>query len=263
VTLDPDAIRRQEAASARFTVVWAEAHRRRPGNPLGMEIREFGGATAVAAHKQPQLDFLNTVVGLRGEDAGRVQAIAGFYRQSGLAARIEVPPDAHAADLMDALSRHGGTQIGFWTRLAAPARPPGEPSAPVRLPGRNEREVFGRVWAEGMEIPDGERDEAGAAAAGWADEPDVTCFLADADGVPAAAAALLVHGGVGFLATASTLRGYRRHGFQAALIGARIAAAAGAGCDLVSALAEFGSGSQRNLERAGLTVAYTPAVWRL
>lgn len=263
MTLEPDAIGRLEAASARFTVVWAEAHRRRPGNPLGMEIGEFGGATAIAARNRPQLDFLNTVVGLRGEDAGRVPAIAGFYRQWGLAARIELPPNAGAGELMDALRRHGGTQVGFWARLAAPARPPAEPPAPVRLPGRNEREVFGRVWAEGMEIPVGDRDEAGAAAADWADDPAVTCFLADAAGVPAAAAALLVHDRVGFLATASTLPGYRRQGLQGALIGARIAAAAGAGCDVVSALAEFASGSQRNLERAGLAVAYTPAVWRL
>jgi GNAT superfamily N-acetyltransferase len=263
VTFDPDAIRRLEAASARFTVVWAEAHRRRPGNPLGMEIRRFGGATAIAARARPYLDFLNIVVGLRGEDAGRVQAIAGFYRQWGLAARIELPPDTGAADLMDALSRHGGRQVGFWTRLAAPAGRPGEASAPARLLGPNEREVFGRLWAEGMEIPDSERSEAGAAAAAWADDRAVTCFVADSGGVPAAAAALLVHAGVGFLATASTLPRYRRQGLQAALIGTRVAVAAGAGCDLVSALARFGSGSQRNLERAGLAVAYTPAVWRL
>jgi GNAT superfamily N-acetyltransferase len=263
VNLDPQAIERLEAASARFTVVWAEAHRHRPGNPLGIEIREFGGATAIIARERPQLDFLNIVVGLRREDAGRVEAIAGFYHRHGRQARIELPPDAGAADLMAAMSRQGGAQVGFWTRLAAPAQAPSEPSDPVRRAGPGERELFGRVWAEGMEIPDGERDEAGAAAAGWADDSGVTCFLAQADGEPAAAAALLVHERVGFLAAASTRPGSRRRGLQAALIAARIRAAGDAGCDLVSALAEVGSTSQRNLERAGLAVAYTPAVWRL
>jgi GNAT superfamily N-acetyltransferase len=263
VNLDPQAIERLEAASARFTVVWAEAHRRRPGNPLGMEIREFGGATAIVARERPQLDFLNIVVGLRGEDAGRVEAIAGFYHRQGLRARIELPPDAGAPDLMTAMSRHGGAQVGFWTRLVASAQTPSKPSGAVRRAGAGERELFGRVWAEGMEIPDGERDEAGAAAAEWADDPGVTCFLAPADGEPAAAAALLVRERVGFLATAATRPSSRRRGLQAALIAARMRAAGDAGCDLVSALAEFGSGSQRTLERAGLAVAYTPAVWRL
>ena len=263
MNLDPQEIERLEAASARFTVVWAEAHRRRPGNPLGMEIREFGGATAIVARERPQLDFLNIVVGLRGEDAGRVEAIAGFYHRHGRQARIELPPDAGAPDLMAAMSRQGGAQVGFWTRLVAPAQALSEPSGPVRRVGPGERGLFGRVWAEGMKIPNGERDEAGAAAAGWDDDPGVTCFLAQADGEPAAAAALLVQERVGFLATASTLPGSRRRGLQAALITARMRAAGDAGCDLVSALAEFGSTSQRNLERAGLAVAYTPAVWRL
>ncbi len=49
---------------------------------------------------------------------------------------------------------------------------------------------------------------------------------------------------------------------QTALIAVRIAEAEAAGCDLVCSQAAFGSPSQRNLERAGLSVAYTKAVWR-
>jgi hypothetical protein len=55
----------------------------------------------------------------------------------------------------------------------------------------------------------------------------------------------------------------RGRGCQSALLSRRIADAAAAGCDSVASLAEFGSGSHRNLERAGLRVAFTQAVWRL
>ena len=68
---------------------------------------------------------------------------------------------------------------------------------------------------------------------------------------------------VGYLANASTLPAFRRRGVQGALIAARIADARAAGCEAVCSQAEFGSASQRNLERAGLSVAYTKAVWRL
>ena len=264
MTLDAHTIGRLEAASARFTVVWAEAHRRRPGNPLGIEIREFGRATAVAARERPDLDFMNIVVGLGGVDAGQIEAIAGFYRRHGLRARIELPPDPEAAHLMRALTRQGGAQVGFWTRLAAVTGDAHRPAdGRVRQVGVGESPLFGRVWAEGMGIPQGERGEAAAAAAAWAEDPGVTCYLAEAGGEAAAGAALLVHERVGFLAIASTRPDYRRRGLQAALIAARVQAACEAACDLVSALCEFGSASQRNLERAGLTVAYTPAVWQL
>ena len=66
-----------------------------------------------------------------------------------------------------------------------------------------------------------------------------------------------------YLANASTLPELRNRGVQTALIAARIADARAAGCDTVCAGAAFGSQSQRNLQRAGLQVAYTKAVWRL
>ncbi|HEU0194333.1 MAG TPA: GNAT family N-acetyltransferase [Gaiellales bacterium] len=262
MTLDAATVGRLEAASARFTIVWAESHRGRPGNPLGIEIRAFGNATAVAARERPDLDFMNIVVGLGSDDAGKVEAIAGFYRRHGLRARIELPPDAGARELMQAMTRQGGAQVGFWTRLVAPAAH-GRADSRVHVVAPGEASLFGRVWAEGMGIPEGEREAAGGSAATWVDDRELICFLAESDGEAGAAAALLVHDRVGFLAIASTRPHHRRRGLQAALIAARIQAAGAAGCDLVSALCEFGSDSQRNLERAGLTVAYTPAVWRL
>ena len=83
------------------------------------------------------------------------------------------------------------------------------------------------------------------------------------DGTPAGSAALTVDAGLGYLANAATLPAMRGRGCQTALLARRIADAAAAGCDTVASLAVFRTGSQRNLERAGLRVAFTQAVWRM
>jgi len=54
----------------------------------------------------------------------------------------------------------------------------------------------------------------------------------------------------------------RGGGLQSALIRARISAAAAAGSEIVCSGASWASQSQRNLERAGLRIAYTKTVWR-
>jgi N-acetylglutamate synthase-like GNAT family acetyltransferase len=97
----------------------------------------------------------------------------------------------------------------------------------------------------------------------WHGRPGWRLYLALVDGTPAGSAALTLDDGIGYLANAATLPAMRGRGCQTALLARRIADSAEAGCDTVASLAEFGSGSQRNLERAGLRVAFTQAVWRM
>jgi GNAT superfamily N-acetyltransferase len=106
------------------------------------------------------------------------------------------------------------------------------------------------------------RERERVAAEAWAGLAGVRAYLARVDGAPAAAAALRLCDGLALLANASSLPAFRRRGCQTALIGRRLADARAAGCELVCALAAFASPSQRNLERAGLRLAYTKAVWR-
>ena len=98
---------------------------------------------------------------------------------------------------------------------------------------------------------------------GWLGQPGWRLYLARVDGVAGASAALTIGDGLGYLANAATVPAMRGRGCQTALLARRIADAAAEGCDTIASLAEFGSGSQRNLERAGLRVAYTQAVWRM
>ena len=66
--------------------------------------------------------------------------------------------------------------------------------------------------------------------------------------------------GLAVLFATTVLPEFRKTGVHAALIAERLRAARAAGCDLASAVALPGSGSQRNFERAGFRVVYTKVV---
>ena len=88
-------------------------------------------------------------------------------------------------------------------------------------------------------------------------------FVAEADGVPAAAGALCIHQGVALLAGAATLPEFRGRGLQSALLAERMRHALAVGCDLAMMVTLPGSSSQRNAERNGFGIAYTRTKWRL
>jgi GNAT superfamily N-acetyltransferase len=90
---------------------------------------------------------------------------------------------------------------------------------------------------------------------------NVTCFVAELDGVIAATGALVLHEGVALLAGASTVPAYRHRGAQNALLAARLRFARSSGCDLAMITTQPGSPSQRNAERNGFRVAYTRTKW--
>lgn len=116
------------------------------------------------------------------------------------------------------------------------------------------------------------------ASRGWSDTPELaqfmldfgriytsaarmTSFIAEWDGVPAAAAGLSIQDGIALLAGASTIPEFRCRGLQTALLRARLAHGARLGCDLAMMVASPGSGSQRNAERRGFRIAYTRTKW--
>jgi GNAT superfamily N-acetyltransferase len=82
-------------------------------------------------------------------------------------------------------------------------------------------------------------------------------FLAELDGAAAGGGMMSIHQGVASFGGAGTLPEFRNRGVQKALLLARIAAAARAGCDLAMVATGPGTGSQRNVERLGFRVVYT------
>jgi ribosomal protein S18 acetylase RimI-like enzyme len=84
-------------------------------------------------------------------------------------------------------------------------------------------------------------------------------FAASVDGKPAACGAGLVipEHRIFAICGAGTAAGFRGRGLQTALLYARLAAAAEAGCEYAVVVTQGGSASQRNCERLGFRVAYS------
>jgi GNAT superfamily N-acetyltransferase len=86
--------------------------------------------------------------------------------------------------------------------------------------------------------------------------PGVTAWLARIDGRPAGGGSLIIHDGLALICGDGTLPDFRHRGVQTALLRARLAHAASAGCDLAVICTQPGSGSQRNAERQDFRVVY-------
>lgn len=253
--MTPELIERLEASLDSFGLARLEALAEMPGNPLGLRMKRFGNVVAPAALADPELDFVNRITRLAPRDSDRLDEILAFYASLGLRPWLEVTPRVE-------LRLPAGTELlGFQSVLYGRPRVDVEPATDVRETTDAATaallilEAFG-VPEERIERHSGALARATAACSG-------RVFVIEAEGGPAAGAILTTLDGVGYLAMAGTLTQFRGRGFQQALIAARIAAAAEAECALMVATAEFGSVSQRNIERGGLRTAYTKPVLRL
>ena len=246
--------RRLDAVSDRFMLGWLAG--------TGAELERFGAAVAAVDPSRPELDFVNRVYGLWPEDADRVEAIAGRYRDRGVRGWFELAPAEGFSELADALAGAGAAEVGFHAVLSGTAQAV-EPVLEVVEVGPDTVELFADVLLRGHGVPEPERSRDPASIRRWLDLDDWRLYLGRIDGDAAGAAVLTVDDGVGYLANASTLPEHRNRGVQTALIARRIADAEAAGAELICSGATLGSASQRNLERAGLKLAYTKTVWRL
>ena len=63
------------------------------------------------------------------------------------------------------------------------------------------------------------------------------------------------------MAIAATLPNYRKKGIHVKLLQKRITDAKDAGCKLIVGQAACESVSQRNMEKVGMSIAYTKSIW--
>jgi ribosomal protein S18 acetylase RimI-like enzyme len=85
-------------------------------------------------------------------------------------------------------------------------------------------------------------------------------YAALRDGVMAGGATMRLGGGIAQLTGAATRPAHRRRGVQTALLAARLADAAAAGCDIAVVTTQPGSVSQHNVQRRGFDLLYTRAI---
>jgi GNAT superfamily N-acetyltransferase len=254
-------LERTEAAASAAVVATRATHQ--PGS--GATAREIAGACALFDGVASPLTQAFGVALFTPAAADDLAALEAFFTQRGAETALEVCPLADPA-LLPLLAERGYRAVEWSTVLVQPLD--GLPVAPVR-----------RTTPTVRPIAPSERDAwAAASAEGWGATPDLaafmrdfgrltaaaagmTCFVAEEDETILGTAGLAIHGQVALLTGASTRPAWRRRGAQRALLAARLAHAAAAGCTLAMMGAAPGSTSQANAEREGFRTVYTRTKW--
>lgn len=235
-------------------------------NAMGVELKRFGNAVAFSVKNIPSPSF-NTVKGIREENIDELDEIVEFYSNRGIPARFEVTPGNASRDLFRKLSTMGFFQSGFHTALyrslSTNEMPmvKGGSATQIEEISLENFDLFGEIYTKGFGMPVAFKDFVTANNRVLAESDNWTFYLARVDGEPAGIAVLFRNNGVATLAASATVPDYRNKGVQTALIQKRIQTAIDEDCQYIIGQAAFGSVSQKNMERAGLKVAYTNAVW--
>jgi GNAT superfamily N-acetyltransferase len=260
---------RIEWTEAQFIAMASEATSRRAGT-AGFVIPVAGGVASFAEAGSP----FNKVAGLGFggvPEASCLDEIERAFAASEAPVQIEL---AHLADpaIVALLAGRGYRLASFENVLGhaltgepGPIMPPG---IEVRPSGQEEFETWLDVVAEGTAHPDEQgvpwheefpREIVIAAERDMA-EAGLARYAALRDGTIAGGATMRIADGVAQLTGAATAPAHRRRGVQSALLAARLADAAAAGCDVAVITVQPGSKSQQNAQRQGFDLLYARAV---
>ena len=251
-----------------YMKAWFKAVEVQPGNPLGVETREFGNATALMAKSIPDSPLFNRVLNPDPGVTDAIEDILFFYHQNGIPCRVDVSPYHVSTDFLTKLDVSGLYQSRFHSMLygALPLVPSVvPPGISIRKVLRRDLDLFaavfikafGRSWG-GTELTTQRIAESTRFLYG---SPGWELYLAFHEETPAAIGMLYVQDMIASLAGGATIPVMRNKGCQSALIRKRIADAAALRSTLTVAQAVTGWKSHLNLQRAGVRTAYTKAVW--
>ena len=261
---------RIERAEADLIARSSEAARRRGAGLAGFVIPVAGGVASFAEEGSP----FNKVAGLGfggTPGAAALDEIEQAFTACGAPVQIEL---AHLADPgIGALLAGRGYRLASFENVLGRALTgePGRitpPGVEVRPSGDDEFEAWLDVVADGVAHPDPQgvpsheefSREALARAMRDLTAAGVMRYVALRDGVMAGGARFRMAAGVAQFIGAATAPAHRRRGVQTALLSARLADAAAAGCDVAVITTQPGSKSQQNAQRQGFDLLYTRAV---
>ena len=235
------------------------------GNPMRVAIQKFGDATAFSVKNIPGPSF-NTIKGLTDNDGKYVEDIIHFYNQKGIPVRFELTPAHVSSDLLTYLNKLGFYQLDFHTSLykvtdSMFSEEIVEPEISIRELERDEFDTFAEIYTKGFQMPSFLRSGVAQNNKILYNNQNWTFYLASIDNVPAGIGVLFIKDRIATLAAAATVPSLRKKGIQSALIKKRIYQASLEECDLIVGQAKFGSTSQTNMEKAGMKIGYTKAIW--
>jgi GNAT superfamily N-acetyltransferase len=245
------------------------AHRRRP-EAGGFVIPVAGGSATFAEDGSP----FNKVAGL---GFGGVPSTAALDEIEQAFAACGAPVQVELANLADPaigalLTGRGYRLVSFENVLglaiAGKSERVSPPGIEVRPSGDEEFESWIDAVIDGFSHPDDQgvpthedfpREVIAGAERDFA-AAGVVRFAAWREGVMAGGGSFRPSEGIAQLTGAATAPAHRRRGVQTALLSARLADAAAAGCDIAVVTTQPGSKSQQNVQRRGFDLLYTRAV---
>ena len=237
---------------------------------LGMNAALIGGGAVTVMADDPTGGFWSRVIGLGiTEPVTRavVDEVISFAREADAKSLVwQIAPKADGP-WEEILTATGARPSAAWVKFAArtadlhPAATTDLRIAPVD-PGDAQR--WGEVMTEGFEMP-----MDSALPAWYGTLPSIPGFRTygawDGDAL-VAGSGLFTKDGIGTLSGAATLHDYRGRGAQGALMTRRIADAAAAGCEWITAetgaeTPEDPNPSLHNMRRIGLVELYERRNW--
>ncbi|ALC87458.1 hypothetical protein AM499_17795 [Bacillus sp. FJAT-22090] len=234
------------------------------GNPMGVHQLVKGKTHAFSVKKIPGPAF-NTVRGLNELDLLHLEEIFRFYKDLSMNFRIEITPENSSDQLFRALTEHGYYQSGFHNSfIGETANLKGQSQqseVEIRPLMKDEFDLFASIYVQAFGLPGFTKDGIKQNNKVLFDVPGWDFYAAYVNDVPAGIAVLFIKDGIGTLAAAATLPEYRRKGVQAALLHKRIQVAMEKGAKYIVSETSFGTASHRNMERVGMKLAYTKALW--
>lgn len=231
----------------------------------GLVLPVAGGFACFAEAESP----MNKLVGL-GFDGVPDEAVLGEIERAfaarGSETRVELSNLADP-EIAALLSGRGYRLVEFENVLGRPVGDEGSPVTDVQVRRAEDLTAWVNVVVEGFAHPDDgpvsheqfpadilERAERDIEKAG------ATAYVALRDGVVAGGGMMRRADGIAQLCGAATAPAHRRRGVQAALLAARLAEAADAGCEIAVVTTAPGSKSQHNVQRRGFQLLYTRAI---
>jgi GNAT superfamily N-acetyltransferase len=206
----------------------------------------IGGAMCVEQPRAPIME-LNRAVPMG--DVVDVDAIAAWFDGPHTIA-------ARDPELQRELEQRGYEQTRTWMKFERDDAPASASETDLRIEESADARVFGQLLAGDPESP----MAAMVGGPGW------HCFLARAEGAPAAMGALYVDGTTAWIGVGFTHPEFRRRGAQSALLAARIEVARTLGATVMATetgalLPDKPSSSYNNILRAGFREAFLRSNW--
>lgn len=262
---------RIERVEAQLVAKGSEAAHHRAVDSAGFVIPVAGGVASFAEEGSP----LNKVAGLGFggvPTAAALDEIERAFTARGAPVQVEL---AHLVDpAIGALLTDRGYRLTSFENVLGlaftgePERvtPPG---VEVRRSGDDELEPWLDVVTDGFTHPDTQgvpsheefpREVIASVIRDLTAAAGVMRYVALRDGVFAGGASVRMVEGVAQLTGAATASAHRCRGVHTALLSARLADAAAAGCNIAVITTQPGSKSQENAQRRGFDLLYTRAI---